>query len=178
MEIIKLKPVNATKKIFAALEKKKLIRRLKATSKVLGAKSPKGAVSTIYSSSVSNGAHKLICVRVNSQQAKLNSHPDNEEFIIIDPSGRRFKPLYIIIGLSKQAILKAKAGRGKLGSGDFMALRLKYNDPALSVFTMLKGTVHCEITSRGKRGGPVFFVAEPSRLKMDRLRLQGYRIQI
>jgi hypothetical protein len=178
MRTLKLKPVTATGRIFAELEKRKLIRRLKATPKVLGAKSRKGAVSTIYSSSASNGTHKLICVRVNSPVLKLNFHPDNEEFIILKSTRARFKPLYIIIGLSKSAVLEAKAKRGKLNSDDFVALRLKYNDPSMSVFTMLKGTVHCEATSADKGIGPVFFVTEPSKLKMDRLRLQRCRLQI
>ena len=178
MQILKLKPVMATGKVFAALEKRKLIRRLKATSKVLNARSRKGAVSTIYSSSASSGTHKLICVRVNSSALKFNSHPDNEEFIILKTAAAKFKPLYIIIGLSKSAVLETKARRGSLRDGDFIALRLKYNDPLLSVFTMLKGAVHCEVTSSSKGAGPVFFVTESSKLKMNRLRLPGYRFEI
>jgi hypothetical protein len=178
MQTIKLHPVAASRKIFAALERRKLIRTLRATPKILGSKSAKGSVSTVYSSAVSNGSHKLICVRVNSSVLKLNSHRDNEEFIILKGAPAKFKPLYIIIGLSKSAALESKARRGKLRSGDFIALRLKYNDGALSVFTMLKGTVHCEATSSGRGAGPVFFVTEPSKLKMERFRLARYRFEI
>jgi len=59
-----------------------------------------------------------------------------------------------------------------------MALKLKYNHPVLSIFTMLKGTPHFEVAGRGRKEAPVFFVTEPSRLKLCSVRLAGYRLEL
>jgi len=86
--------------------------------------------------------------------------------------------MYLIIGLHKHAVIERKAGMKKLSSNDFMALELVFNDPRLSIFTMLKGTVHFEVASKAGEQTPIFFVSEPSRLKLDFLSLSGYKITI
>jgi len=84
----------------------------------------------------------------------------------------------MIIGLHKYEIMRFRADTGTLTESDFMALTLKYNDPAVSIFTMLRDTVHFEIAARGRRQSPVFFVTEPSRLRLCPARLPGYRFEL
>ena len=48
----------------------------------------------------------------------------------------------------------------------------------MSVFTMLKDTLHFEIAARSRLQAPIFFVAEPSRLKLRLLNMAGYRLSI
>jgi hypothetical protein len=175
MKIIKLKAVPATSKILSLLERRNLIRTLKPTKAVLNCKSKRGTLETIYSTSLKFGSHKLICIKPNLAKIKLNSHPDNEDFIIINNTTHKFRPLYIVVGLNKHRFLEEKAKNGNLIKDDFIFLRLKYNDPKTCIFTMLKDTPHCELTLRENGPTPVFFVAEPSRLKMRILKLNGYK---
>ena len=179
MKTIKLKPVNVTEKILLRLEKKGLIRTLRPTDKVLRSTAKHGLVDTIYSSPGGYGTHKLICVRSdNDGKINLNSHPHNEEFILINTTGLKLKPVVMVIALSKYGDIERKAGKGRLTSRDFIFLRLKYNDHGTCVFTMLKDTPHCEVSPPVKGESPIFFVTEPSKLKINRLRLHEYRLTL
>jgi hypothetical protein len=180
MDILKLKPVNITYEILCFLEEKQLIRTLRPTLKILQNHSLGGMVDTIYTSSSEFGSHKLICVGLSadSTQIILNSHPDNEEFIIINNTFTKFKPLYMAIGLHKHNILEEKAKNKELTSDDIMLLRLKYNNAKTSIFTMLRDTPHCELTTKEEGTHPVFFVSEPSNLTMNYLTLSEYHLAV
>jgi hypothetical protein len=173
-----LKPVDITPNIAAGLEKRGLIRLLRPARNVERCRDPRGTVGTIYVSDPKHGSHKLISVRCTTKNLQLNSHPGNEEFILIHPAAKKFSPLYLVIALRKRGDLERKIARGTLCEGDFLALRMVFNDPALSVFTMRADTVHCEIAAA--RGGepPVFFVAEPSKLAFRKINMKGYSLKI
>ena len=79
--------------------------------------------------------------------------------------------------LKKGAFLKALSG-GTLSAKDLTAVKLCYNDPDTMIFTILKNTVHCEITDPGPGRHPVFFVTEPSRLAMNQIWPKNYRFDI
>jgi hypothetical protein len=74
--------------------------------------------------------------------------------------------------------MQRKCAAGTLSGRDFVLVKVKYNDPLVSVFTMLRDTVHCEVVLEGAGQPPVFFVTEPSRLRMDRLKLAGYDVRV
>ncbi len=177
MKTIRLKPVKATEKILTRLEKKSLIRTFKPTPKILKlGYRKKGGVDTVYSSSPRFGSHKLICIRQDDfSEIALTYHDDNEEFLIINSTPLKFKPFYIVIGTHKRHEFERKARNKKLSEKDIVILKLRYNDPATSVFTMLKDTPHCQITRPGKGRPPIFFVTEPSALTGGIVRLPGYR---
>jgi hypothetical protein len=177
MKILKFVPQKATPSILAYLERKKLIRTLKPSRKVAVSQAKNGAMDTIYCSHRRWGAHKLICVKKNSSEISLNFHPENEEFIIINNNGTRFRPLCIVMGLLKQKELFKKLKEGRLEKTDFIAVVFEHNDHKTCIFTMLKGTVHCEVALPGKGQGPVFFVAEPSRLRLNRFKTKGYKLE-
>jgi hypothetical protein len=169
-----MKPLSVTasddiSRWFRLLEHRGLIRPLAAPRRILSSPKGRGAVSTVYASSPRFGPHKLICVKPDSAVPKLNSHPDNEEFILLDPRAG-VRPLYLLIGLLPASALKAKTAAGTLSADDFVLLKMKFNDPRFSVFTMPAGTVHCEIVFPGKGPAPVFFVTEPRDLPMELLR--------
>lgn len=178
MKTIILRPVEATKKILARLEKKGLIRTLKPTPKILRLSSrKKGGVDILYSSSPRFGSHKLICIRQDDfSEILLTYHDDNEEFLIINNTPLKFKSLYIVIGLQKRRDFERKIKDGSLTGKDIIALRFKYNDPKTGIFTMLKDTPHCQITKPGKGRPPIFFVTEPSRLTGGLIKLPGYNL--
>jgi hypothetical protein len=178
MITLKLKPQNASPKILAFLSKNNLIRTLDPPRKVLACGSSNGAMQTIYCTHRRWGTHKLICVKKNSLSVKLNFHPGNEEFILINNNGTKFRPLCIIIGLLKQKELRGKLEKGDITEKDFIAVVFPHNDHKTCIFTMLKDTVHCEVALPGPGEGPVFFVAEPSRLKLNNFKTRGYEIKV
>jgi len=178
MKIIKLKPKTATPGLLTFLEEKKLIKTFKPPQDILASQAKNGAMRVIYSSRACWGAHKLICVKKNSSSIKLNYHPDNEEFILLNNSGVKFRPLCVIFGLLKQKGLSAKFRKGTISENDFIAVSFKLNDPRLCVFTMLGGTVHCEVVLPGNGVGPVFFVAEPSKLGLNGFEAKGYKLVV
>ncbi len=178
MILLKLKPQNATPRILSYLEKRNLIRTLTPPRKVIASRAENGAMETIYCSRRRWGAHKLICVKKNSRAIQLNFHPDNEEFILVNNNGALFRPLCIVIGLSKHKKLVKKLKNNELSRRDFIALVFRHNDLRTAIFTMLGDTVHCEVALPGKGQGPVFFVSEPSRLKLNIFRTKGYKLEI
>jgi hypothetical protein len=177
MKFLKIQTAFAGPRWFSLLEKRGLIKLLKPSSLILRSPRGTGAVDVVYSSTARHGGHKLICVKPDSVVPCLNSHPDNEEFILIDPRKGAIRPLYMLVGLASHRVLARKARQKTLSEKDFVLLRMGYNSAA-SVFTMCKDTVHCEIVFPGRGRAPVFFVAEPARLSMDFLRLPGYEFHL
>jgi len=178
MKILKLKPQKLTYKTLLMLEKKGLIKTFTPPKNVLNTKKDKDSVNILYKTLPKYGTHKLICVAKNLTQITLNTHPDNEDFIIINPTNYKFKPLYLIIGLYNYKIIENKAKNDTLTTNDILALELVYNNPKLSLFTMLKGTPHCEITKEGLRKPPVFFVTEPTNLTWHILNIHKYHLKL
>jgi len=182
---INFTPQKATAALFKKLEAKGLIKRMLPSKKALESKTRTGVVDVFYNSRTANGAHKLICVGKRSEKIKFSWHADNEDFLLIKPPKLKYKPLYMVIALCKiKEFLKKD-----LGPKDFVCIELNFNDPYTSFFTMLKGTVHAELTAAGgnrvvragvARGGqhPVFFVTEPSKLKDNKLKIKNYSFRI
>jgi len=178
-KFVKFKPIDVTEAILLRLEKKGLIRTFRPTDKILCHASRKGLVDKIYSSPPEFGGHKLICVRSdNLVKIKLNSHPHNEEFLIVNNTSLKLKPLLVIIAFPKHKEIEQMAGRGILGNNDFITLRFRYNDFRTCVFTMLKDTVHCEISEPGRGRPSIFFVTEPASLPMRRAKTTGYTFKL
>lgn len=178
MKIIDLEPVDITRGVIRRLEKLGLIRAFSATPRSLGVKEGRCVAEKIYATGPRFGTHKLICVGKNETRIVLTTHPDNEDFIVINPGGHKFKPLYLIIGLDNPKNLARKASIGRLSWRDIKALRLRYDDPGICAFTMLKNTPHCEVTLPGPGQAPVFFVTEPNDLKMATVTLPGCRFRL
>ena len=176
MKILRLKPVNVTPAILSRFERSGLIRVFRPTKKALNARKEKCVVEKIYSTAPRFGTHKLICVGKNETKIVLTTHPDNEDFIIINSTDYKFKPLYLIIGLGSKKDLEQKARIGRLKKQDIVALHLKYNDPKTCAFTMFKNIPHCEVTIPGKSQCPVFFVTEPNNFEMRKVELYKYQL--
>lgn len=179
MKKLQLKPQKINEKIIRILEKKGLIKTLLPQKNFYNLKKNTDKVETIYSTSPQFGSHKLICVGKNITKIVLNTHSDNEDFLIINPTKYKFKPLYLIIGLHHYKVIEEKFRKDTITNEDILALELEYNNPILSFFTMLKGTPHCEVTSHNHNGkAPVFFVTEPTNLKMYILNTYNYQISL
>ncbi len=165
--------------IMETLISKNLVKPLRPSEKAMSLKPNSGnCADLIYSSDIQYGSHKLICVALNSSAIRLNSHPDNEEFILLNPAGVEYKPLYLIISLIPHNELQKKIDDEELCELDLLAIKLKFNDPALSFFTMLKYTVHCEVTDLSAGQYPVFFVTEPTLLKQNFINVKDYSVSL
>ena len=167
MKKVLMKPVEMTPAIMRKLEQKGCIIRLRPKAHELNPRAGETVSEDLYVSDKRFGPHKLITVTVNRAAfAAFGTHPDNEEFLLIgDP---RTKPMYLAVALCKKNELARKIKTRKLSARDFICLRVKYNDPEVSFFVMLKDVPHGEATvaERGKPGS--FYVTEPACMGYER----------
>ncbi|MDR3112215.1 MAG: hypothetical protein LBU55_03480 [Elusimicrobiota bacterium] len=174
---ITLKTHKVTPQLFSHLEKLKLIKLWIPHARVLNSKTKTGAVSKLYSSNPKFGTHALMCVGKRTKHIHLSYHDDNEDFMILNPLKIKYNKLFLIVAFDKKHKFLKKFLNGKIAREDLIAIELKFNDPLLSFFTMLKGTIHCEVTENKENGNhPVFFVSEPSHLKDNKLSSSLYDI--
>ena len=123
-------------------------------------------VDVIYQSAPKYGPHMLIAVTVNRFEfSGFGTHDDNEEFILVgNPDS---KVMYLAVALCSKEELDEKIRSKTLESEDFMMLKVKYNDPAVSFFVMLKDIPHGEATIEGDGTPPTFYVTEPLNQTMN-----------
>lgn len=158
-----LKPVDMTRELMVDLEKKGVIHRLAPHNDDLDMPKGKGGCKSIYESDPVYGGHKLIAVTINDCDFKaFATHPDNEEFLLIgDPDTI---PMYLALSFLTADELAAKARAGKLAPEDFLAVRVRYNDPETSFFVMHKGIPHGEGILDVPGKPPSFYVTESTNL--------------
>lgn len=170
MNQITLKPVNACSKIFNLLEQKKLIKLLKPTKKAITTKTKTGTVDILYTSRKTFGSHRLMCIGKRNTKVQLCYHKDNEDLFFLNPDNIDYKPLYLIFALDKIDVFLKKLKNNELKNSDFVTVKIMYNNMSFGFFTVLKNTVHCEITTENdKKQHPVFFVSESSNLKNNKI---------
>lgn len=174
---ILLKPVEMTPDLMMDLEERKLIIRLSPGHHDIPAQPGETLDKIIYESKDESGPHKLIGVTVNNPNFnEFGTHPDNEEFLLI--GNPNTKPLYLVIALHHKDKLQEKIERKILIAEDFVCLRIKYNDPEVSFFTMLADTPHGEATVEGEDELPSFYVTESRDLGQDITDFGEYQIVV
>lgn len=154
------------------------MRIIKPTAKVLNTRTETGAVDYFYRESAAHGGHCLLGVGKRNTKIEFSYHPGNEDLILIKPAAKRYKALYFVMSLLKKDKFLKELKTNSLKQKDFLALELEYNNPDTMFFTVLKDTVHCEVTVQGPGQHPVFFVTEPSSLKMDTVYTDKYNFLI
>ncbi|MFH1415057.1 MAG: hypothetical protein ABIH89_03095 [Elusimicrobiota bacterium] len=169
---------KASSDLFKKLEDRDLLMRFSPPERLTQLQQGEDGIDTLYISEPEYGSHKLACIGKNTTEIKLASHPDNEEFILVNPTAIEYKPLILIVGLYKHPFFQEKAEKRMLDADCLVAIEMKYNDPGTSFFTMLKNTPHWEVTMPGTGPAPVFFVTEPAGLQMPFIDLNGYSISI
>jgi hypothetical protein len=173
-----LKPVEMTPQIMKQLEEKELIIRLCPGNHAASPGRNESSDMTIYASDPQNGPHKLIAATVNAFDIApyFGTHVDNEEFLLIgDPNT---KPLYLVIALHKRDVLLQKTRQGQLTADDFVALHVKFNDPLVSFFVMLKNVPHGEVTLDVPGALPSFYVTEPRDITTLTMNLAAYTLRV
>ena len=172
-----LKPVEMTPATMQALEDRRLIIRLCPNHHELPARPGETLGASIYESAAAWGPHKLITVTVNRCTFDaFGTHPDNEEFLLIGDPGT--KPMYLAVCLHRKDELARKIAGHRLTPDDFVCLRVKYNDPEVSFFTMLADVPHGEAVADVDGRPASFYVTEPRDMGIEPTDFGGYEICI
>lgn len=176
-KIITLEPVEMTAEVMRDLEARGLIIRLCPNHHELAVEKGDAVSQSIYEASPLYGPHKLITVTVDRPAfATFGSHPDNEEFLFIgDPST---KPLYLAVALHRKEVLEKKAAENELGPEDFICLKVRYNDPEASFFTMLANVPHDEAAADAEGRPGSFYVTEPCDMGRQLTNLGVYELAL
>jgi len=74
--------------------------------------------------------------------------------------------------------LLAKVAAGIVSPADFVCLRVKWNDPEVSFFTMLADVPHGEAITAAEGRNPTFYVTESRDLPNDLFDLGGYELTV
>ena len=178
MKTIFIKTAKNAKKALALLEKKGLVRVLRPSAKALNTRTETGAVDVLYRGDKRFGGHCLMGVGKRNTEIEFSFHPDNEDIILLKPASRKYKPLFFVASLLRSGEFSGALAEGRLAVKDLLAVKLEYNNPETMFFTVLKDTVHCEITVPGPGQHPVFFVSEPSKLGMNRVKTGEYGFRL
>ena len=174
---IRLEPVEMTPAVMQRLEDKGLIIRLCPNHHELPAAEGETLDESVYEADSTFGGHKLIAVTVNRTTfAAFGTHPDNEEFLLIgDPDT---KPMYLVVALCLKDELDRKIRGGELSPDDFVCLRVTYNDPEVSFFTMLKNVPHGEAVADVAGRPASFYVTEPTDMGIDNADFGEYELVV
>jgi hypothetical protein len=175
MSKIPLTPEPLTHERLTELEQRGLISTLSPPDSIANTPYQDGD-KALYTSDRKFGSHMLLCVRKNEVDITLYAHSDNEEVIFLNPRSNSSKPLFLIIGMYKEAEFVERAKAGSLTSSDVLALEVNFNDPGTCLFTVLAGTPLCEITLPGESAeAPIFYVTESSDLDMYAVEVGEYQ---
>jgi hypothetical protein len=175
--IITLHPVEMSPSVMKDLESRGLIIRLCPRNHELPARPGETLWEPIYDSAESLGPHRLITVSVNSTAfAEFGTHADNEEFLLIGDSA--MKPLYLVIALRTGNEIQRKARESTLSGDDFVCLRVRFNDPEVSFFTMRANIPHGEAVGHTNGRPATFYVTEPRDLETDLTDLGEYQLRV
>ncbi len=86
--------------------------------------------------------------------------------------------MYLALSELSAEDLAGKAHEGTLSAADFLAVRVKYNDPETSFFVMLKGVPHGEGISDAQGKPPSFYVTESIGLPNNVRDLGNYCLRV
>ncbi|HEX7556309.1 MAG TPA: hypothetical protein VF338_06770 [Leptolinea sp.] len=173
-----LQPVEMTPSLMQELEDKGLILRLAPGRFAPAVNGDEPPPTEVYSSADEFGPHKLIACALNTTEAtrNFNFHPDREEFLLIgNPESR---PAFLVISRLLAPAFEEKARAKKLSPDDFVALRMKFNDPQVSFFTMNATVPHGEVTVPGSGAPATFFVTESRDITGLKPDLGGYTWEV
>ncbi len=174
---IGLTPADMTPSVMQNLEDRGQIIRLAPRRHELPAAPGETLWEPIYDSSEELGPHRLITVSVNKTTLdEFGTHADNEEFLLIGDAS--MKPLYLVIALCSKEELAGKVARAALSADDFVCLRVRYNDPETSFFTMLANVPHGEAVGEADGRPATFYVAEPRDLDTEMTDFGPYELRI
>lgn len=165
MKKITIKIQKASIPLIEELEYLRVIKRLLPPKNTPNPSENECIDETIYFTKQEYGTHKLLFVTTNlfESQASLGYHPDKEDVLLINTT-KKVKPLIWVFSKINQSNIIKKINCGSLEENDFIAIKIPFNDPFLSFFTINENMPHYEFTIPGKDNCPSFWVTEPNEL--------------
>ena len=176
-KIVNLIPRAISKEALMELDARGLVMVFKPTELTLNPPGEDNVGEALYVSDPAYGPHRLIAVGVNKSHVRLGVHGDNEEFLIPEQD-EDVKPVYLVICHLPEAEIGRQDREGRLTESDFTCLSLYPAPRGAEMFTMLKGTVHCEATMPGPGKIGCFYVTESSDLNVNWVDLENTEIVI
>lgn len=170
--------LDASEEVFKLLEEKNLLKRFFNSAGSVDLKEKSYNVKTIYHTNEKFGGHKLICVNYNLSEPQIGFHNEKEDFLLISDNPGKYKNLYLLICMHKLVELENKINNNEITDKDFIIIKLKFNDPNLSFFTMNEKVPHCELVKKNSdKKYPYFYVTEPTKLENISIDLNEYIIK-
>ena len=112
-----------------------------------------------------------MCIGKKNKKVQLCYHLDNEYLFFLNPQNTDYAKLYVVFALDKIDNFNKKLKKETLTNKDFITVEIGFNNAKLSFFSVLKGTVHCEIINKNQqKQHPVFFASEASELKNNKIK--------
>ncbi|MEM1058460.1 MAG: hypothetical protein AAGK14_04360 [Verrucomicrobiota bacterium] len=177
MPEILLSPIDATAQVMRELEDRGLIVRLAPSNHELPAPPGQTKGTAVYRADAAFGQHMVLAVTCNEPHLRrFGHHLEREEFLFIGDPAR--EPLYLTFFRGQHPELAQKAADGSLCAGDFTCLRVAWNDPEASFFTMQAGVPHGECTLRATDRPPSFYVTESTGITTEKTDLRGFTLRI
>lgn len=177
MNVIELAPRAVTIELLEKLDQKGLIRLFHPTPETQNPPAGENIAVSLYESAPEFGSHRLLAVGVNKHCVRLGTHSDHEEFLI-PPHRDNVKPLYLVISFLKTDVLYRKNQDSLLSADDFICLSMYPSPRGAEMFTMLAGTVHCELTDPGDAPIGTFYVTESTDLDIQWIDLDQTEFEI
>lgn len=171
---LQLPSTEMTPKVMQNLQDRGLIIRLTPGGHAPVVGENESSAVILYASDEQYGPHKLIGCGINATDSTkyFGYHHDREEFLLIgDPS---CKPVHLVVALCLKEEFEKKAREKTLSPDDFIALRMKFNDPQVSFFTMNAYVPHGEVTVSGPGKIATFYVTEPRDVKIEPMELNNF----
>lgn len=175
--LVQLQAVPMTGALLESLAKRGLIALFRPTPGTQNPPPGDNSAEALYVSSPEYGPHKLIAVGVGKTEVRLGVHPDNEEFLIPVHSAT-VRPLFLVIAHLPVSEIQARDKARTLSPDDFTCLNIYPPNGASAMFTMLAGTVHCEVTVPGGEPVGCFYVTESRDLPITWVDLEQCRIEV
>lgn len=176
-KVIKITPVQISLPVLERLEEQGLVMLFRGTPDTRNPPEGKNVGKVLYKSDEKYGPHQLIAVGINMPEVRLNVHGDHEEFLL-PPHGAEVKKTYLLVCHLSEEEIRVRDHAGTLAEDDFTCLSLYPAPRGAEMFTMLSGTVHCELSEPGDGEIGCFFVTESANLNMDWIDLQKSDIMI
>lgn len=177
MPALQLMPVTPTPALMQELEDQGLIIRLAPRHHEAKVERGEAKGTRVYEAEASHGGHMLLACTINQAGLqRFGYHLEREEFLMLGDPSR--EPLYLAIFLGQHPALEEKIRSNSVSADDFVCLRIVWNDPELSFFTMLAGVPHGECVLRETDRPPSFYVTEPTGMTLEKLDFGPYQLEI
>lgn len=174
---INIIPLGMNVQLMERLEKDGLIIRICHRSYFENIKKDEVKVKLIYSCNSKSGPHSLCYIKSNKQTADcFEAHSDNEDWFLI--SNDEVEDTFLMLSKLSTKDLKEKIENKKISGNDFIALKMKFNDPEVSFFTIIKNVPHLFFSRKGMKDDPSWYITLSKDIGMDYINLVEYHFNL